>query len=40
MEIVPCKDRFDELVQFTARLNSDGIHHIGLFGEGEADVRV
>ena len=39
IEIVPCKDRFDELVQFVARLNSDGMHHIGFFGEGEADVR-
>ena len=39
VEIVPCKDRFDELVQFVARLNSDGGHHIGFFGEGEADVR-
>jgi len=39
MEIVPCQDRLDELVQFAARLNSDGTHHIGFFGEGEADVR-
>jgi ribosomal protein S18 acetylase RimI-like enzyme len=40
IEIVPCKDRLDELVQFVARLNSDGTHHIGFFGEGEADIRV
>lgn len=39
LEIIPCKDRFDELVQFVTRLNSDGAHHIGFFGEGEADVR-
>ena len=39
IEIVPCKDRFDELVQFVASLNSEGVHHIGFFGEGEADVR-
>ncbi len=39
MHIVPCKDRFEELVQFVTRLNSDGAHHIGFFGEGEADVR-
>ena len=39
IEIIPCKDRFDELVQFVVRLNSDGMHHIGFFGEGEADVR-
>jgi GNAT superfamily N-acetyltransferase len=39
MDIVPCKDRFDELVQFAARLNHEGIHHIGFFGEDEADVR-
>ena len=39
IEIVPCKDRFDELVQFVASLNSEGEHHIGFFGEGEADVR-
>lgn len=29
----------EELVDFAARLNSDGAHHIGFFGEGEADVR-
>jgi ribosomal protein S18 acetylase RimI-like enzyme len=39
IEILPCRDRFDELVQFVARLNSDGVHHIGFFGEGEPDVR-
>jgi ribosomal protein S18 acetylase RimI-like enzyme len=39
MEIVPCQERFDELVQFAARLNREGIHHIGFFGEDEADVR-
>jgi GNAT superfamily N-acetyltransferase len=37
--LLPCQDRFDELVQFVARLNSDATHHIGFFGEGEADVR-
>jgi ribosomal protein S18 acetylase RimI-like enzyme len=39
IQIIPCKDRFEELVQFVTRLNSDGTHHIGFFGEGEADVR-
>jgi len=39
IEIVPCKERFDELVQFVAHLNHDGEHHIGFFGEGEADIR-
>lgn len=39
IDIVPCKDRLDELVQFVVRLNSEAIHHIGFFGEGEADVR-
>lgn len=39
ISIVPCLDRIEELIQFVARLNSDGAHHIGFFGEGEADVR-
>jgi ribosomal protein S18 acetylase RimI-like enzyme len=39
IEIIPCKDRFEELVSFVAGLNSDGTHHIGFFGEGQADVR-
>jgi GNAT superfamily N-acetyltransferase len=39
MEIVACKDRFEELVQFVARLNRDGAQHIGFFGESEADIR-
>src|SRR5215207_3209574 len=39
INIIPCKDRIEELVHFVARLNSDGEHHIGFFGEGEADVR-
>lgn len=39
IEIVACKDRIAELVQFVASLNSEGEHHIGFFGEGEADVR-
>lgn len=38
--IQPARDRFDELVQFVAHLNSDGAHHIGFFGEGEAEVRL
>ena len=37
--IIPCNDRLDELVEFVARINSNGAHHIGFFGEGEADVR-
>ncbi len=39
MEIIPCMDRFEELVGFVTRLNSDGAHHIGFFGEGIADIR-
>jgi ribosomal protein S18 acetylase RimI-like enzyme len=39
IDILLCQDRFDELVQFVARLNSEGAHHIGFFGEGEADIR-
>lgn len=39
IDITPCQDRFEELVSFAARLNRDGAHHIGFFGEGEADVR-
>ena len=39
MHIIPCNDRLDELIHFVARLNSDAAHHIGFFGEGEADVR-
>lgn len=39
IEIAPCNDRLDELVRFVVRLNSDAVHHIGFFGEGEADVR-
>ena len=34
-----CAEQLDELVNFVSRLNSDGKHHIGFFGEGEADVR-
>ena len=37
--IKPCGDQLDELVSFVSRLNSKGDHHIGFFGEGEADVR-
>jgi ribosomal protein S18 acetylase RimI-like enzyme len=39
IDILLCQDRSDELVQFVARLNSEGEHHIGFFGEGEADIR-
>lgn len=39
IQIILCKDRLEELVQFVSRLNSDGTHHIGFFGEGEEDVR-
>src|SRR5687768_12307632 len=39
INILPCRDRIEELVHFAARLNSDGLHHIGFFGEGGADVR-
>lgn len=39
IEIIACKDRFEELVNFAARLSSDGAHHIGYFGESEADIR-
>ena len=39
IEIIPCNEHFEELVRFVARLNSDGEHHIGFFGEGEASIR-
>jgi ribosomal protein S18 acetylase RimI-like enzyme len=39
VEIIACRERFEELIQFVARLNSNGTHHIGFFGEGEADIR-
>lgn len=39
IKIIPCNEHFEELVNFVTRLNSDGVHHIGFFGEGEADVR-
>lgn len=39
MHIIPCNERLDEIIHFVARLNSDAAHHIGFFGEGEADVR-
>lgn len=39
IDLLACKDRFDELVKFVARLNSDGAHHIGFFGEGEEEIR-
>ncbi|MBN1452398.1 MAG: GNAT family N-acetyltransferase [Anaerolineales bacterium] len=39
IRITRCKDHVEKLVQFVTRLNSDGAHHIGFFGEGEADVR-
>jgi ribosomal protein S18 acetylase RimI-like enzyme len=37
--IRPCGDQLNELINFVSGLNSDGNHHIGFFGEGEADVR-
>lgn len=37
--ITPCNDRIDELIRFIARLNGDGAHHMGLYGDGEADAR-
>ena len=39
INIHTCGNRFDELIQFATRLNGDGEHHIGFFGEGEADIR-
>jgi len=40
MKIIPCgAEHFEELVSFVVRLNGDDAHHIGFFGEGEADVR-
>ena len=39
IQIIPCKEHFEDLVHFVSHLNSDGKHHIGFFGEGEADVR-
>lgn len=37
--IKPCGNQLDEMVNFVSRLNSEADHHIGFFGEGEADVR-
>jgi hypothetical protein len=40
MKIVPCgTEHFEEMVSFVVRLNGDDAHHIGFFGDGEADVR-
>ncbi len=40
MKIIPCgTEHFEELISFVVRLNGDDKHHIGFFGEGEADVR-
>lgn len=39
IQIIPCKDHFEELVHFITNLNSNSSHHIGFFGKGEADVR-
>jgi ribosomal protein S18 acetylase RimI-like enzyme len=39
IEIISCTDRIEELVRFITRLNPHGEHHIGFFGEGEADAR-
>jgi len=39
IKIIPCKEHFEELIHFVTRINGDGKHHIGFFGEGEADVR-
>jgi len=40
MKIIPCgTEHIEELVSFVVRLNSDDSHHIGFFGDGEADVR-
>jgi ribosomal protein S18 acetylase RimI-like enzyme len=40
MKIIPCgTEHFEDLVGFVVRLNGDDAHHIGFFGEGEADVR-
>ncbi|MCE9647299.1 MAG: GNAT family N-acetyltransferase [Chloroflexi bacterium] len=40
MKIIACgPEHFEELINFIVRLNSRDDHHIGFFGEGEADVR-
>jgi ribosomal protein S18 acetylase RimI-like enzyme len=40
MKIISCgSEHFEELVSFVVRLNGGDAHHIGFFGEGEADVR-
>ena len=39
-KLIPCgAEHFEELISFIVRLNSEDTHHIGFFGEGEADVR-
>lgn len=39
IDLLPCQDRIHELVQFAARLNSDGAHHIGFFGVGTKQMK-
>ncbi len=40
LNIIPCgTEHFDELFQFSVRLNADAAHHIGYFGVGEINVR-
>jgi RimJ/RimL family protein N-acetyltransferase len=40
MQIIPYKDHFEDIVHFATRLNSNGLNHIGFFGDGEVDVRL
>jgi len=39
MDILPCNERFEELLQFVARLNCQPAHHIGYFDETPAAIR-
>jgi ribosomal protein S18 acetylase RimI-like enzyme len=37
--IIPCTGRFEELLEFVARLNGAAAQHIGFFGETRAAIR-
>ena len=39
MEIIPCGERFEEVLEFAARLNGQDVHHIGFFGETRPSIR-
>jgi hypothetical protein len=38
IEIVPCNDHLEEVVQIVTRLNSDGAYRLGMFGDTEREI--